>query len=77
MSMRPQIVTILTFALTLVNSAIMLGQSTSADSGPPPPPQRTPPELFIDSNILVLLFAGLAYGGYVIFRKIKAKDILD
>ena len=75
--MRPQIVTILTFALSILNSAIMLGQSSSADSGPPPPPQRTPPEMFIDSNILLLILAGLVYGGYVILKHKKAKNILD
>ena len=75
--MRPQIVTILTFALSFLNGAIMLGQSTSADSGPPPPPQRTPPEMFIDSNILLLVLAGLIYGVYVILRRKKAKSILD
>ena len=75
--MRPQIVTILTFALVIFNSAIVLGQSSVAESGPPPPPQRTPPELFIDSNILILVVAGLIYGGYMILRKNKAKNILD
>jgi hypothetical protein len=75
--MRPQIVTILTFALVFFNGVIMLGQSSTAESGPPPPPQRTPPELFIDSNILMLVIAGLIYGGYVILRKNKAKNILD
>ena len=75
--MRPQIVTILTFALFVLNSAIMLGQSSSADSGPPPPPQRTPPELFIDGNILLLILAGLIYGGFVLVRKKRVKSILD
>ena len=75
--MRPQIVTILTFALVFFNSVIVLGQSSTAESGPPPPAQRTPPELFIDSDILVLIIAGLIYGGYVILRKNKAKSILD
>jgi len=77
MSMRPQIVTILTLALSFLNGAFMLGQSSSADSGPPPPPQRTAPELFIDSNIIWLLLAGLAYGGYILIKRNKAKNILD
>lgn len=78
MYMRPQIVTFLTLILFLVNSMPMLGQSKGTDSGPPPPAQLTPPELFIDSQLLWLALAGLLYGAYVIIRRRKATtSILD
>ena len=78
MYMRPQIVTFLTLVLFIVNSMPMLGQSSGTDSGPPPPAQLTPPELFIDSQILWLAFAGLLYGVFVIVRKRNAAiGILD
>lgn len=74
--MRPQIVTILTFLLFLMNSITLLGQSSTASSGPPPPPQRTPPELPIDSSIYLLVIAGIIYGVYVVLQKKKATDRL-
>lgn len=78
MYMRPQIVTFLTLILFLVSSMPMLGQSTGTDSGPPPPAQLTPPELFIDSQILWLVLAGLVYGAVVLIRRKKATtSILD
>lgn len=66
--MRPQIVIILALALSLWNSANMLGQSIASDN-PPPPPQRTPVDLPIDSGIYFLLAAGVIYGIYLIARK--------
>ena len=74
--MRPQIVTILTFLLFLMNSISLLGQSSTATSGPPPPPQRTPPELPIDSSVYLLVIAGIIYGIYVMVQKRKAIDKL-
>ncbi len=72
--MRPQIVTILTFLLFSMNSISMLGQSSTASSGPPPPAQRTPPELPIDSSVYLLLIAGIVYGIYLITKKKKVSD---
>jgi hypothetical protein len=53
----------------------MLGQSSTASSGPPPPAQRTPPELPIDSSVYLLLIAGIIYGVYLITKKKKANDL--
>ncbi|MDC8005128.1 hypothetical protein POV27_13790 [Aureisphaera galaxeae] len=75
--MRPQIVTIATLVLFLVNSTLMLGQSTGKEAGPPPPAQRTPGELPIDSGLYILLIAGIIYGVYVLLQRRKAKNILD
>ncbi len=77
MYMRPQIVTIVTLVLFIVNSATMLGQSSGQDSGPPPPTQRTPGDLPIDNGLYILLIAGIIYGAYIILQRRKAKNILD
>ncbi|MEZ4778064.1 MAG: hypothetical protein R2786_01615 [Flavobacteriaceae bacterium] len=72
--MRPQIVTIVAFLLFILNSISMLGQSTTASSGPPPPSQGRGPELPIDSSIYILLIAGILYGVYILLKKKKAID---
>lgn len=74
--MRPQIVKILTIMLFLLNSFYMLGQSSSAKSGPPPPPQRTP-QLPIDTNIYILIVAGILLGIYVVLKNKRAKSTLQ
>lgn len=77
--MRPQIVKkIIVVALSLLTSAVMLGQAESGSSGPPAPNMsRTPPELSlpIDSGIVFLIVAGLAYGIYINNRRKRSKDI--
>ena len=77
MYMRSQIVTIITLALFLINSATMLGQSTGGNSGPPPPAQRTPGELPIDGGIYILIVAGIILGIYTVFQLRRSKSILD
>ena len=77
--MRPQIVKkIVVVALCFFTSAIVLGQAESGSSGPPAPNMsRTPPELGlpIDSGLLILIIAGLAYGMYVAYTKRQSKNI--
>lgn len=80
--MRPQIVKKIKIlaptALCFLLSAIMLGQADAGSSGPPAPNMsRTPPDLSlpIDSGLLILLIAGLAYGMFIATRRIKAKHI--
>ena len=56
----------------------MLGQAESGSSGPPAPNMsRTPPELGlpIDSGIVFLIVAGLAYGIYITYRRKQSKNI--
>lgn len=72
--MRPQIVTILTFMLFLVNGISMLGQTNSAKSGPPPPNSGRGPLLPIDTDLYLLLFAGIILGLYFILRRAKATN---
>ena len=55
----------------------MLGQSSTASSGPPPPAQRTPVDLPIDGSVYLLLIAGLVYGVYLILKCKKASDKLS
>ena len=74
--MRPQIVTIYAFTLLLFSSGAMLGQAAKNGEHPPPPDQRTPPELFIDENLIWLLIAGLVYGAYVAYKRGQLKGIL-
>lgn len=80
--MRPQIVNKIKIlapgVLCFLTSAISLGQARSASSGPPAPEMgRTPIELPIDSGLMILLIAGLAYGVYVARYKMRAKDTLS
>lgn len=78
--MRPQIVKyILTSALSLLSSAVMLAQQLSSDTGPPPPGNGSAqrgPELPIDNGILFLVLAGLIYGIYIITtaKKVKSRE---
>ena len=46
--------------------------SQPGPSGPPPPPCWPPPcNVPINSGILLILAAGLVYGGYVLFKMQK------
>ena len=75
--MRPQIVKKIALVLCFLASASMLGQSASGSSGPPPPNRGpVPPELPLDTNILILIVLGLLYGSYVLYKKRQAKDNL-
>jgi hypothetical protein len=74
--MRPQIVKILVFIISLVSSGSMFSQSGGVDSNPPPPPQATPPELPIDSGVLLLVIVGILYGAFVLIRRKKTKNSL-
>ncbi len=82
--MRPQIVKTLASVLCFFACTIMLGQTAGGSSGPPAPssslgpcPGPAPCELGLplDTNILILLFVGLAYGGYIAFIRLRAKNI--
>jgi hypothetical protein len=80
--MRPQIVKKIKIlaptVLFFLTSAISLGQARSASSSPPAPEMgRTPPELPIDSGLMILLIAGLVYGIYIVRYKMRAKDSLS
>lgn len=55
----------------------MLAQQLGGDTGPPPPDQggqNLGPELPIDSNIVLLIVAGLIYGIYTIWVRNKATN---
>ena len=55
---------------SLIYSFIMLAiQSASAGQGPPPPSQNRGPQLPIDDNIWILLFAGVLFGAYILFKR--------
>jgi len=69
--MRPQIVIILAQILSLLSSTAMRAQLSQGGGTPPPPPPTPPPELPLDSGILVLLAAGIIYGGFVAFRRVN------
>ncbi len=71
--MRPQIVLILALVLSLLNSTTMHAQLTGGPGPPPPPASRSdhPPELPLDSEISLLIIAGIIYGFFVVFRRIK------
>ena len=69
--MRPQIVFILALLLSTLSNTAMHAQLSGGGGAPPPPPPTPPPELPLDSGILVLIAAGLIYGGFVAFRRIK------
>ena len=69
--MRPQIVTILSFFVGLCSTFSASAQLTSGGTPPPPPPTTPPPELPLDSAIWVLLIAGVVYGVYYTFKKVK------
>jgi len=62
--MRPQIVIILALALSLWNSATLLGQSVT--DNPPPPPQRTVVDLPIDSGVYLLFIVAIIFGIYLV-----------
>lgn len=70
MYMRPQIVTILTFAVFFMNSGAMFGQ-LSDDANPPPPPQLTPIDAPIDGGIFILIILGIVYGVYALKQRQK------
>lgn len=73
--MRPQIVTILIMALSVITYAPMFGQATSAGSSPPAPRPPGPPELPLplDDNLYVLLILAVLYGSFVAYKKVIAK----
>lgn len=73
--MRPQIVTIYTATLLLMNGATVLGQAATKGSNPPPPDQRTPIEAPIDEHMIWLLIAGLCYGIYLAHKQGAFKRI--
>ncbi|GHC44093.1 hypothetical protein SAMN05421855_101882 [Ulvibacter litoralis] len=71
--MRPQIVkNIATTVLSILASTVMLGQARDASSGPPTPGRGPLPpidlSLPIDSNILILVVLGLAFGIYSLVK---------
>ncbi len=74
--MRPQIVTILTWALCLLTNATMLAQRSSAGSGPPAPTRQRGPELPLDSSIIVLIVLGVIIGSYFVLQQKRAKNTL-
>ena len=72
--MRPQIVIILAFVLSILNSTTMLAQHNGGGSGPPPPGSQRGPELPIDQGLEMILILGALLGIYVIIRKVKANN---
>ena len=52
----------------------MLAQSLDRSAGPPPPNQPEGPGIPIDTNIYILIFLGLIYGGYIAFKKYRTKN---
>lgn len=80
--MRPQIVNkfkiLAPAVLCFLTSAIALGQARSASSGPPAPEMgRTPIELPIDSGLMILMIAGLAYGIYIVRLRMRVKSTAE
>ncbi|PVW15197.1 hypothetical protein DDV96_07255 [Marixanthomonas spongiae] len=77
MYMRPQIVFIVSLALSLFSNVAGFGQSISERSGPPtpPPPGPPPPGLSVDNNILLLIAIGLMLGIYFLIKKYRSNDI--
>lgn len=58
---------------SLIYNVIMLAvQTASSDQGPPAPSQNRGPQLPIDDNLWILIFVGLLFGIYVIYRKTKS-----
>ena len=47
-------------------------QTASSDQGPPAPSQNRGPNYPIDDNLWILIFVGLLFGIYVIYRKTKS-----
>ncbi len=74
--MRPQIVFILSTALSLCSTVLSFGQSMSETKGPPPPKGggTRGPQLPIDDNIYILLLLGLLLGIYYIVKKYRSSD---
>jgi len=73
--MRPQIVSILVFAVMFFQNTLLFSQGVS-DSKTPPTPQtnKTPIELPIDNGILILVIVGILYGVFVLNNKRKLKN---
>lgn len=74
--MGPKLQKIVLFILLLLTNMAMFAQEIAQA---PPPPQRTidpPPGLVvpIDENVWVLFAAGLFFGGYVAYKKWRAKQ---
>lgn len=76
--MRPQIVRFIsTSVLGVFTSTIMLAQQLGSDTGPPPPDQggqTLGPEWPIDSNIVLLIVAGVIYGVYTVWVRNKTTN---
>jgi hypothetical protein len=76
--MRSQIVKkIAAIVLCLYTGTVMFGQSSGGNNGPPAPSGDGPqagPGLPIDDNIEILLFLGLLYGCYIVYKKYRIKN---
>jgi|GEM_PF-853999 len=76
--MRPQVIFILSIALSLCTTVVSFGQSLSDTNGPPPPKGGTlnGPQFPIDDNIYILLAMGLLLGVYFLIKKYRSNDSL-
>ena len=70
--MRPQIVKIFAYLLCALASTTLFGAPLQVVNEPPPPSQQRTPQLPIDTNIYILLVAGIILGVYIAYRKHKA-----
>ena len=71
--MRPQIVKIFTFLLSLSASMSLLAAPVQTKGGPPEPTmQRKGPELPIDENLYILVALAVLLGVYIAYKRHKA-----
>ncbi|MFC7356200.1 hypothetical protein ACFQO1_00755 [Jejudonia soesokkakensis] len=77
--MRSQIVTILTIMFSFLSTAAVFGQRAGGPAPPEPalrpPGGPVPPELPIDDNLIILLFAGIVIGVWYFYKKRKTTNI--
>ena len=62
---------------SLIYNVISLVVQASGSSGPPSPSQSKGPQLPIDDHLWVLVLAGIIYGSYLFYKKIRTINKAD